>query len=102
MRWNADFPGSAGAFCRPARVEQRCQFARERRGGEGHEVGGRDVRVLIVSMGALENGPIAPEMRPMIMCWYDGSSSSSGWYRCAAFFSSWYAVKFAPVPHVPR
>jgi hypothetical protein len=56
-----------------------------------------DERVLIVSIGAFEKGPMAPDMRPMIMCWYDGSSVSSGWYLCAAFFSSWYAVKFAPI-----
>lgn len=42
----------------------------------------------MVSMGALEKGPIAPEMRPMPMCCHDGRSVSSGWTRCANFFSS--------------
>lgn len=26
------------------------------------------LRVLIVSMGALHNGPVAPEMRPITIC----------------------------------
>ena len=42
------------------------------------EIRMNNVRVLIVSIGAFEKGPIAPEMRPMIICWYDGSSVSSG------------------------
>lgn len=29
---------------------------------------GKDVRVLMVSIGAFENGPIAPEMSPIPMC----------------------------------
>jgi hypothetical protein len=55
-----------------------------------------DIRVLIVSMGALEKGPIAPDIRPIIMCWYEGKSARSGWNLCASFFISWYAVKLAP------
>jgi hypothetical protein len=39
---------------------------------------------------------MAPDINPIIMCWYDGSSARSGWYRCANFLISWYAVKFAP------
>lgn len=54
------------------------------------------VRVLIVSMGALEKGPIAPEMRPITMCWYEGSTCRSGCCWSANFLSSWYVVKFAP------
>lgn len=54
------------------------------------------VRVFIVSIGAFEKGPIAPEMRPMTMCWYEGSSTRSGCILCANFLISWYAVKLAP------
>ena len=50
----------------------------------------------MVSMGALEKGPIAPEMSPMIIVCQEGSSASSGWCFFASFLSSWYAVKFAP------
>lgn len=53
------------------------------------------VRVLIVSIGALEKGPIAPEISPMIIAWYDGNSGTSC-TRNATFLSSWYTVKFAP------
>ncbi len=34
--------------------------------GEGK---GRETNVLIVSIGAFENGPIAPEIRPITMVW---------------------------------
>ena len=50
-----------------------------------------------MSMGAFEKGPMAPDMSPMTMCWYEGKSFKSGWYACANFLSSWYAVKFAPM-----
>lgn len=58
----------------------------------------RNVRVLMVSIGALENGPIAPLIRPIPICWYEGNScpSNDGCNLCASFFNSWYAVKFAP------
>ena len=39
---------------------------------------------------------MAPEMRPMTICWYDGSSTKSGCILCANFLISWYAVKLAP------
>lgn len=50
----------------------------------------------MVSMGAFEKGPMAPDISPMTICWYEGKSFKSGWYVCANFLSSWYAVKFAP------
>lgn len=78
-------PPSPSAALHEARIRQRTR---------GNVV--EDVRVLIVSMGALEKGPIAPEMRPMIMYWYDGSTCRSGCCWSANFFSSWYVVKFAP------
>lgn len=62
---------------------------------------GGDVRVLMVSIGAFEKGPMAPEMRPMPICWYDGNSVRSGCNLCANFLISWYAVKFAPI-RIPK
>src|SRR5258706_7684567 len=60
------------------------------------------IRVLIVSIGAFENGPIAPDIRPIPMCCHDGRTSRSGCSRCASFFISWYAVKFAPRKNISR
>jgi len=45
-------------------------------------------RVLIVSM-ARSRSPIASDVSPMTMCWYEGKSFDSGWYECANFFCSW-------------
>ena len=47
----------------------------------------RWMRVLIVSIGALVKGPTAPEIRPAMAVWYDGSCSSSGWYVCRSVLS---------------
>lgn len=52
------------------------------------------MRVLIVSIGALEKGPRAPEMRPIVAVSYEGSSSTFC-RRSARALISWYAVKFA-------
>ena len=40
-------------------------------------INGRKVEnILMVSMGALDNGPMAPDIKPMTMVWYEGSSVS--------------------------
>ena len=39
---------------------------------------------------------MAPEIRPITICWYEGSSSRSGCILCAIFLISWYAVKLTP------
>ena len=39
---------------------------------------------------------MAPEIRPIIICWYEGRSTRSGCILCANFLTSWYTVKFAP------
>lgn len=56
IRPSAVSPGLAGLFCR---------------------------RVLIVSIGALEKGPTAPDIKPMREVWYAGTSPEL-WY-----FVSW-------------
>jgi hypothetical protein len=50
-----------------------------------------DTYVLMVSIGALENGPIAPETRPRIMVCHDGKSVAAycGWYSFASRLNSW-------------
>ena len=64
----ADVPGSKDAFCKPMKdVSKNYREPVLCRGKERR--GRRHVRVLIVSIGALENGPIAPDIRPMIMAW---------------------------------
>ena len=93
MRWNADWPGVAVAFCRPAR-EIRIVLNLKIIEHESME----SLRVLMVSIGAFEKGPMAPEIRPMHICWYEGNSTRSGCRLCASFLISWYAVKFAPIP----
>ena len=52
--------------------------------------------VLIVSIGAFESGPIAPEISPMSVVWYEGNGALaySGWYFCSICLNSVYAVKF--------
>lgn len=60
-------PGSAGVFCS---------------------------LVLIVSIGALEKGPMAPEIRPMQDVCQPGKSVVF-WYFCRYDLSSEYAVKLA-------
>jgi hypothetical protein len=46
--------------------------------------------VLMVSIGALENGPIAPDTRPSSMVCHDGNSVAAycGWYSLARRLNS--------------
>lgn len=60
MRVIAGVPAGNVAFCKPAIRPYGKQEVKLR---------GKYLRVLMVSIGALENGPMAPDMRPMIICW---------------------------------
>ena len=53
----------------------------------------------MVSMGAFEKGPMAPETSPMsIVCQLGNSPVAAycGWYCKASFLNCWYAVKLTP------
>ena len=63
------------------------------------------ILVLIVSIGALKNGPTAPDIKPTMVIWYDGRSFAPTWFCmlwwcgcchfCNRVFSSVYTVKLA-------